>query len=129
MAATQTAESVTLPRGQWRQFFDDFSKGRLGLIVNVDAKPAGGQQHELAKNIPLVGITSSLNEQGVRDAVILMLGRSPGQNMTHAVYDPQAVRVCECGESGLGKGESGRIEIDGKDGEQVVVSWQGDRRG
>jgi hypothetical protein len=129
MAAAQTAESVTLPRGQWRQFFDNFSKGRLGLIVNVEAKPAGGQQHELAKNIPLMGITSSLNEEGVRDEIILLLGRSPGQNMTHAIYDPSAVRVSETGESGLGNGESGRIEIDGAGGEQAVVSWQGDRRG
>lgn len=80
-----------IPREQWKQFFEEFSKRHQGRArVTVEAVDPRTQPHVEANRLPFVGI--SYEEKGSdAGSVVLLLGTEPNDHVTHVIADPKHV--------------------------------------
>ncbi len=83
-----------VPRQEWVKFLDGFSGRYEGWLVNVEviasgaAAPAGMRAE--AENLPLRGISADLKDR--EDSVSIILGKTPGQHITHTVRGVSHIR-------------------------------------
>ena len=91
--ADQTRE---IPRGEWRVFFDDFSRDLEGPLATVEvAGEELGSQLE-AERSTLTGITYDHGD----DILVIGLDVQGGssEDLEHIVYHPQKIDLAESGE-------------------------------
>jgi len=120
-------QSRRVPRREWSQFFDDFSRRHRGSATTVRVfGPRIGSQVE-ARDMPLEGIVSSGDPTG---PLSIHLGSAPPRsNLEHEIEEPRQVWV------GLSEGGAEKaLEIRSEDGTQTVIEFRsaparGGRRG
>ena len=99
-----------IPRDQWREELDRFSRAHKGQVVNVDVTDGGGQQKKTeARDLPLVGVSLDAPRA---DRIAVLVGDKPNDHVTHEVSG--AVRIQMEGD--------GAIRIDANDGSTTVVA-------
>jgi hypothetical protein len=103
-----------IPRDEWQPFFDQFSRDHADDRVTVEEREPQAGTHDLARDLPLEGITAVLTEQ--YDEIEIITGDLGDGVMTHIVKAPTHVRIDETGEERL-------IEIEGNDGGRTLVHY------
>jgi hypothetical protein len=97
-----------IPRSEWRQALDVFSRQHAGWIVRVSVRGPDGLVRIEARDLPLQGV--SADAPGA-ERVAIMVGASPDDHVTHEVTGPIALTIEENGE-GAARG----LRIEAADG-------------
>ena len=81
-----------IPKNEWAEFFDGFSRKHEGWLVNVEILgPEIGAQVEV-REMPLAGITDEWHEvEG--NTIMIMTGAKPEGHMTHSISHPMSVSL------------------------------------
>ena len=106
-----------IPRNEWTQFFDSFSRRHEGWLVSVEVfdRKLGAQVQ--AEERPLKGIAS---DRGGNDPDIeILTGRGGDDSFTHIVTHPTQVQVEETEE-----GAEAAIEIKSKNEGTTLVRFR-----
>jgi hypothetical protein len=74
-----------IPRDQWRQELDSFSRSHEGWIVRVAVTEPGGQSRVEAHDIPLQGVAADFSRE---PAIAVMIGSQADTHLTHQVKNP-----------------------------------------
>ena len=81
-----------IPRSEWPEFFDSFSRKHEGWLVTLEVLGADiGAQVE-GRELSLVGIVSEWDEVH-GDAIAVMIGGAPGDHITHSISRPAQVSL------------------------------------
>ena len=109
-----------VPRSEWFQFFDGFSRRHQGRIATVHVfSPRIGYQTE-ARNLPLEGVVSSAKATG---PIAIYLGAAPpGPNIEHEIDEPNQVWV-ELSDSGAEKA----LQVESRDGTKTMLELRAAR--
>ena len=109
-----------VPRSEWFQFFDAFSRRHQGQATTMRVfSPKIGSQIE-ARELPLEGIVSPAGAAG---SLSIHLGSAPPKtNIEHHVADPNQVWV-EISEAGVEEA----LEIESQDGTKTVMEFRAPR--
>lgn len=75
-----------IPRDQWRETLDSFSRSHEGWIVRVAVGEPGGRLRVEARDTPLQGVTAEFNHT---TTIAVMVGDRPDTHLTHHVTDPE----------------------------------------
>jgi len=107
-------EMEELPRGRWRAYFDDLSRG-LGAVeatVEVDGADLGAQVE--AESLMLTGISYDDRD----DVLVINLAEpgSPRDEVEHMVQQPRRIAV-----DGIDAALPTAIEAEDVDGERTLV--------
>ena len=104
-----------VPRSEWVQFFEEFSRRYRGWLVTVRVlAPSIGSQVE-ARDLPLEGLESSADASG---AISVYLGGTRS-NLEHEVEAPRQVWV-EIGDGGAEEA----IGIVSEDGTKTILEFR-----
>src|ERR1700704_3523529 len=82
-----------IPRGEWRAYFDEFSRNLPDTVASVEVIGAGGGAQIKAERPRLTGITYD-----DRDDILVIGLDAPGglpEDLEHIVYEPQKIMVAE----------------------------------
>jgi hypothetical protein len=87
-----------IPREEWVEFFDSFSRQHEGWLVTLEVlgEEIGAQVE--AEEITLEGVSADLKEGG-EDIISIILGNRSTERITHNISQPTHVRI-EQNESG-----------------------------
>jgi hypothetical protein len=87
-----------IPRGEWAEFLDGFSRQHEGWLVTVEVfgEEIGAQVE--AGAMALAGVTADLKGGG-EDVISIILGKESTERVTHNIARPTHVRI-EQAESG-----------------------------
>jgi Family of unknown function (DUF5335) len=109
-----------VPRSEWFQFFDAFSRRHQGRIATVHVfGPGIGYQTE-ARSMPLEGVVSNADATG---PIAIYLGAAPpGTNIEHEIDEPKQVWV-ELTDSGAEKA----LQVESKDGTKTMLELRAAR--
>ncbi|SRR6266404_1362181 len=78
-----------IPRDEWHNFFDVFSRQHEGWLATLETfGPDIGAQEE-AHELPLKGISIASENNGT--AIAIDLGKTPGKHFTHRISEPEHV--------------------------------------
>ncbi|MBI2876197.1 MAG: DUF5335 family protein [Candidatus Tectomicrobia bacterium] len=103
-----------IPRNEWAQFFDNFSRRYRGWLVTVEVLgPDIGAQIE-AHELPLEGITTEVKEDG--EEIISILGKEPMAHITHTIAAPTHVRLKQA-EEGIAEA----VEIESASRTKILI--------
>jgi hypothetical protein len=107
-----------IPKKEWSEFFDAFSRKHEGLIVNVEILGAAiGAQVEV-RETPLEGITDEWDEvKG--NTIMIMTGAKPEGHMTHSITHPAAVSLEQTDE-----GADAALAITSNDGTTTLLRFR-----
>ena len=107
-----------IPREQWKDFCDEFSKQHEGWLVNVEIVDETREtDHEvIASELTLWGVT--VDELQDQTEVHIIAGDQP-RHVTHVITDPAAI-IFEQDEQG---GHTG-LRIDTQEGPSVLVRFR-----
>ena len=105
-----------IPPGEWKEFFDEFTRRHEGWLVTVEIFGEMGAQVE-AEERPLKGIFAE-RKKGSSEIEILT-GDTPDETFTHVVAHPSSVRVEETSE-----GAESALEIRSKDEGTTLVRFR-----
>ena len=107
-----------IPRHEWVEFFDSFSRQHEGWLVTVEVLGAEiGAQVE-AQELPLHGITAEL-KGGDEDTISVILGGEPTGHVTHSVTGPKHVRIEQTED-----GADMTLQIESGDGVTTLVRFR-----
>jgi Family of unknown function (DUF5335) len=103
-----------VPRSEWFQFFDAFSRRHQGRIATVHVfGPKIGSQVE-ARGMPLEGIVSNRDATG---PIAIYLGAAPPtSNVEHEIDEPRQVWV-ELSDDGTEKA----LQVESRDGTKTML--------
>ena len=79
-----------IPRDQWRQQLDSFSRQHEGSIVRVQVTDPNGETHTEAHDLPLQGVSA---DSPLRAGVAIIVGHEPDDHLTHEVADPVNIAI------------------------------------
>lgn len=107
-----------IPREQWKDFCDEFSKQHEGWLVSVELVDETAEpNHEvIASELPLWGVT--VDELPDQTEVHIIAGDQP-RHVTHVITDPAAIAF-EQDEQG---GHTG-LRIDTQEGPSLLVRFR-----
>ena len=106
-------------RNEWSNFFETFSKQHEGWLATLEVFGDDlGAQTE-AVELPFEGI--SLNSDEGPDALVISLGGTPEDHISHMVERPRQVWLRQTAE---GANES--IEISEEDNQKTLLSFRSD---
>ena len=81
-----------IPREEWAEFLDSFSRQHEGWLVTVEVLGAEiGAQVE-AEGKPLAGITAELKGGG-EDSISISVGLTAAERVTHHIGAPRHLRI------------------------------------
>jgi hypothetical protein len=104
-----------IPRGEWAEFLDSFSRQHEGWLVTVEVLSTSiGAQVE-AQELPLEGITAEL-KGGDEGMITIILGSGSRERVTHNITGPIHVRIEQTEE-----GADMALQIESSDGVTTLV--------
>ncbi|HEY3171318.1 MAG TPA: DUF5335 family protein [Thermoanaerobaculia bacterium] len=111
-------EMVTreIPPGEWKGFFDEFTRRHEGWLVTVELFGDLGAQVE-ADERPLKGIVAETKAGS--SPIEILTGDAPDETLTHVVAHPTRVRVEETPE-----GAEVALEIQSRDEGTTLVRFR-----
>jgi hypothetical protein len=105
-----TDDTKEIPRGEWRQFLDDFTREHQGWQVAVEVDdPEAGSQVE-AHDMPLQGIAADEHD------VAVIVGEEVNPALTHIIHEARSLWVKE-----TPRGNVSILEIRASDGSRTRV--------
>ena len=107
----------SIPREQWSNFFDLFSRQHEGWLATLEVLANDMGAQEEARELPLSGV--SLSSAKDEDSIALMLGKEPGDHITHIVQEPEQVWVERTSE-----GVNSALEIESKDQTKTLLRFR-----
>lgn len=107
-----------IPREEWAEFFDSFSRKHEGWLVNLEVLgPEIGAQVE-ERQLALEGITDEWDEnQG--NTIMIMAGAKPDDHITHSIARPTEVSLEQTDE-----GADAALAIKGADGTTALLTFR-----
>ena len=107
-----------IPKNEWSEFFDGFSRKHEGWLVNVEILgPEIGAQVEV-REMPLAGITDEWHEvEG--NTIMIMTGAKPEGHMTHSISHPMSVSLEQTDE-----GADAALAIKSNDGATTLLRFR-----
>jgi hypothetical protein len=81
-----------IPREEWAEFLEGFSRQHEGWLVTVEVLGEGVGAQVEAEAKPLAGITAEPNGGG-EGSISITVGRTPAGRVTHNVASPTHVRI------------------------------------
>ena len=107
-----------IPREDWSNFFDVFSRQHEGWLVTLEVfGPEVGAQEE-AHQLPFEGISIASEGNGA-DAIAINLGKTPEDHVTHTITKPEHVWLEQT--SG---GANAALEIDSGDQTKTLLRFR-----
>jgi Family of unknown function (DUF5335) len=105
-----------IPREQWAEFLDSFSRQHEGWLVTVEvlSEEIGAQVEAKAK--PLEGITAELRG-GREDSISITVGLTPEERVTHNIQSPTHIRIEQAP-----NGADMALQIESSEGATTLVS-------
>lgn len=106
-----------IPRDQWSSFFDSFTRQHGGWLATLEvlSETLGAQQP--AEELPFEGI--SLDEADGELNVVISLGSSPAEHITHAIQQPKQLWLQQTPE-----GADAVLEITSSDASQTLLRFR-----
>jgi len=80
-----------IPREEWLQFLDEFSRAHAGWLVTVEERDPERGLRELAREVPLSGISAEVSA-GLARGITIIAGPRDGE-WTHRIDAPIRLRV------------------------------------
>ena len=105
-----------IPREQWRQELDSFSRQHEGWIVRVRVTDPDGHTQTEARDLPLQGVSA---DSPRTDGVAIIVGRAPDDHVTHEVPNPVTIAI-EQSDSGAERA----LRIRAGDGSTTTVEFR-----
>lgn len=109
-----------IPRDQWREELDSFSRQHEGWIVRVEVTGADGQPQTEVCDLPLQGVSF---DSPAANRLAIMVGQEPAAHVTHEVADPVKV-VIEQTDAGAERA----LRIRAADGSTTTVEFRSPMR-
>ena len=107
-----------IPRDEWVEYLDGFSRRHEGWLVTVEVLGAEiGAQVE-AQELLLRGVTAELKDGGA-DEINIILGGKGAERVTHTITRPTHVRI-EQAENGADM----TLQIEAADGVATLVRFR-----
>jgi hypothetical protein len=107
-----------IPRAQWVDFCDSFSRQHRGGRVTIEVVPPGERPRVEARELPLQGLTADLGKSGT-DAISVRAGQDDNGHVTHTSTHVRHLRFQET-DAGAQEG----IEIETQDGTLTRVRFR-----
>ncbi|HET6892974.1 MAG TPA: DUF5335 family protein [Pyrinomonadaceae bacterium] len=107
----------SIPREQWNNFFDSFSRQHEGWLATLEVFDNDIGAQEQAHELPLSGI--SLSSAKDEDSIALMLGKEPGDHITHIIEEPEQVWIEKTAD-----GVNAALEIESKDQTKTLLRFR-----
>ena len=104
-----------IPKQDWKQFFNELSKIKLGWQTKVEVLKDDIGAQILSNGLPFMGLMFEENPN-VQNSFEIMLGEESGVHQTHTIFYPQKV-FFESGETG----ENATLEIEDESGAKTIV--------
>ena len=104
-----------IPRKQWKDFFDSFSRRHEGWLVTLQLLSEDLGAQPAVEVLSFAGI--SANSSDVGDSFVISLARSTAEHVTHMVQHPQRVWLLRTDEL-----ESVSLEIEAQDQSRTLLS-------
>ena len=106
-----------IPREQWNNFFNSFSRQHEGWLATLEIFSTDLGAQEEVRELPLTGISlsSAKNENGIA----LSLGKDPGDHITHIINEPEKVWIETTDE-----GVNSALEIESKDQTKTLLRFR-----
>jgi Family of unknown function (DUF5335) len=107
-----------IPKSEWRQFFDSFSRQHKGWLATLEVLgPDIGAQEE-GRELPLAGVSLSSGGDET-EAISIDLGTKPDEHVSHAISEPTAVWLEQTEE-----GANAALEIEVADGTKTLLRFR-----
>lgn len=107
-----------IPRDEWIEFFDGFSRQHEGWLAAVEVFGADiGAQVE-ARELPFAGITAEFKGSG-ENMISLLLGEEAEDHVTHTISRPTHVRLEQTAE-----GANAALQIESADGTTTLLRFR-----
>jgi hypothetical protein len=104
-----------IPRDEWRTFFDGFSRDHEGWIATLEVFGADVGAQEEAHELSFGGISFN-SEAGESEAVVINVGKSAADHVSHTIDHPQHVWLQQSKE-----GTDSSLEIEAQDDSKTLV--------
>jgi len=95
-----------IPREEWNNFFDVFSRQHEGWLATLEVFSTDVGAQEEARELPLEGISITSGHDGA-NAIVINLGKTPEDHITHTITAPEHVWVQQTPE-----GANAALEIE-----------------
>ncbi len=102
-----------IPRDRWNGDLDAFSREHAGMVVRLLVTGPDGRSRTEVRNLPLQGVSLD-SMRG--STVAIMIGRKPGDHVTHEISNAQAVEI-----ERTDKGAARALRVRGADGSTAIV--------
>ena len=110
-----------IPRGEWREFADSFSRQHAGWLVTLEElDPELGAQ-EIARDLPLVGITA--DREPDHDEMNVIVAESRDRHATHRVIAPAHLYLLINDE-----GADQALEAESSEGTKTILRFRSPMR-
>jgi hypothetical protein len=109
-----------IPRDQWREELDSFSRQHEGWIVRVEVIGPDGHKRTEARDLPLQGV--SANSPRAK-GIVISVGQRPNDHLTHEVSNPITVAIDQ-----TDAGAERALRIRARDGSTTIVEFRSPMR-
>jgi len=106
-----------IPREDWSQFCDRFSRQHRGGRVTIESVAPNGQTRVVAHELPLQGIT--VDKAGGKPEFSIIVGQESGEQLTHAIAAPARLLFWET-DAGAHEG----LDIESADGHVARIRFR-----
>jgi hypothetical protein len=107
-----------IPRDQWKNFLDSFSRQHEGWLATLEVLGADIGAQQEARDLPLEGISATSTDEESRE-IAISLGKTPEDHLTHAVRKPTRVWLEETAE-----GAAAALEIESADEVKTLLRFR-----
>jgi hypothetical protein len=108
--------TTEIPRDQWMQALDQFSKEHQGWIITMELVGVDVGDQITATNLPLVGVSADVKDGENRIAI--MVGDRPDAHVTHVVESPTRVWIEKSDDP-----RYDAIAVEDKEGHKIIVEF------
>jgi len=107
-----------IPRQEWNNFFDSFSRQHQGWLATLEIFGAEIGAQEEAHELPLEGVSiaSGTNEP---EAIAISIGKSPENHLSHTIAKPARVWLEQTDE-----GANAALEIESEDETKTLLRFR-----
>ena len=107
-----------IPRREWRQFFDSFSRQHEGWLATLEVLGADVGAQEEGRELPLAGVSVSSGSDET-EAISIDLGTTPDNHISRAISEPIGVWLKQTEE-----GADAALEIEVADGTKTLLQFR-----
>jgi len=107
-----------IPREDWNNFFDVFSRQHEGWLATLEIFASDIGAQEEAHELPLEGISIASGGNGA-DAIAINLGKTPEDHVTHTITKPEHVWLDQ-----TSQGANAALEIESENHNKTLLRFR-----